>query len=133
VAIPAEAHRLYRETPECVGVHVGGCVSDGRRFRSMAHAHTRGEHRGWICVLAARRLSDPIIAAHELAHLTSGTDGHTDAWRAECVRLGGSLDPQGRGSLRGYHRRDCPAKVVGLECACVPIAAARPAGEAVRS
>lgn len=83
---------------------VGGCVERGigSSFRSQAHAHTSGEHQGWICVRSHRRLfaqernEDGSWTAvhrpsrlmwHEYAHIVSG-HGHDDAWRATMRDLG---------------------------------------------
>lgn len=87
------------------GVFVGGCVArgDGSSFHAMAHAHSDGDHRGWICVRAAKRLADDMLMLHELAHLSSG-DGHTDRWRREVLALGGTLDAV-PGSLKSFHKR----------------------------
>jgi hypothetical protein len=58
-----------------VGVFVGGCVKrgEGSRFRSKAHTHIKGEFKGWMCVLSAKRLSARELLLHELAHLISGS------------------------------------------------------------
>lgn len=94
--------------PEVAGVFIGGCVERGigSRFRHQAHAHTSGEHKGWICVLSHRRLFASVrytdawgdtywdtsdrpsrLMWHEYAHVTTG-HGHDDRWRTEMRRLG---------------------------------------------
>jgi len=81
------------QRPEVIGVFVGGCVErgDGSRFRRKAHAHTQGTHKGWICVLSAKRLVERMLTLHELAHIITGL-GHVDKWREKCLELGGTLD-----------------------------------------
>lgn len=95
--------------PAVAGVFVGGCVArgDGSRFRAKAHAHTQGEHSGWICILSARRLSSKMLMLHELAHIITGC-GHTDPWRECLLALGGTLDEVWEGKdciLKSYHKR----------------------------
>lgn len=100
------------QRPEVAGVFVGGCVArgDGSSFRHTAHSHTEGTHKGWICVRAARRLSERVLMLHELAHILTG-EGHTDKWRAKLLELGGTLEgleiKRPRGTLWncrvGYH------------------------------
>lgn len=87
-----------------VGVYVGGCVAkgDGSRFRRKAHAHTEGPHRGWICILSAKRLADTMLMLHELAHIVSG-EGHEDGFRTVLLQLGGTLDATG--SMGECHKR----------------------------
>ncbi len=87
------------------GVFVGGCVErgEGSRFRAKAHAHTRGEFRGWICVLSGKRLACRELLLHEAAHLIAGC-GHTDKWRKVLLEIGGTLDPVGT-ILKSYHKR----------------------------
>lgn len=58
-------------------VHVGGCVRTGLPI-NVAHAHTRGPLRGWICIMPGY---GPEVLDHELAHLALG-QGHTRAWTA---------------------------------------------------
>ena len=43
----------------------------------VAHAHTRGPYRGWICILPG---SSDMVLDHELAHIAAGHGGHTRAW-----------------------------------------------------
>ena len=98
--------------PEVAGIFVGGCVArgEGSRFRHKAHAHTSGPHKGWLCVLAARRLQQEELMLHEVAHLIAGC-GHTDKWRRVLLEIGGTLgpviDPTSRGGLllRSYRKR----------------------------
>lgn len=84
---------LYTGHPEVKGVFVQGCVArgDGSSFRRMAHAHTGGEHSGWICVRSPRRLTQKRLMIHELAHILTGA-GHTDKWRAKVRELGGTIE-----------------------------------------
>lgn len=92
--------------PEVKGVFVGGCVARGvgSRFRSKAHAHIHGEHRGWICYLVARRLKSRLLNLHELAHIVT-REGHTKRWREYLLQIGGTLDEvleeDGKGVLIG--------------------------------
>lgn len=91
--------------PEVKGVFVGGCVSRGvgSRFRAKAHAHTSGEHCGWICFLSEKRLTCRMLCLHELAHIVT-KEGHTKRWRDFLLQIGGTLDPVGD-ILRDYHPR----------------------------
>lgn len=94
---------------EVRGVCVGGCV-DGSRLSGnrWAHAHTRGNHLGWICYRNEHVLASREVAIHELAHLVRGDGGCHDAlWRETCLELGGSLDSHevaGKWS-KAYHKR----------------------------
>lgn len=82
------------------GIFLGGCVRvgdvcelpKGRRGgpAPLAHAHTGGEFKGWICF----QLPEYFYGAnyhhlrmHELAHIISG-EGHTDRWRRALEALG---------------------------------------------
>jgi hypothetical protein len=103
------------EHPELRGVFVGGCVDRGvgSRFRAKAHAHTHGEHRGWICFLSANWLHLRLMWLHELAHVVT-REGHTARWRAFLLQIGGTLDKVYDGDrcvMRSYHPRSRP-KVV---------------------
>lgn len=93
------------------GVFVGGCVTRGvgSSFRAKAHAHCHGSHAGWLCFRRADRLRCRELVIHELAHLVAGA-GHTDAWRAAVIKLGGTLDAV-PGVLRSYHKRGRTAVV----------------------
>ena len=88
------------------GLYVGGCVArgPGSRFRAKAHAHTGGEHQGWLCFLSERRLRDRLLVLHELAHLKAGAVGHTDSWRRVLIEIGGTLD-EVPGLLKSYHKK----------------------------
>lgn len=83
---------LKRE--EVKGVFVNGCVDrgDGSRFRRKAHAHTEGKNKGWICLLSIKRLVEPMLIKHELAHILTN-EGHTDKFREKLLELGGTIDP----------------------------------------
>ena len=86
--------KILLNTWSIKGVYVGGCVArgDGSSFRSKAHAHIIGRYTGWLCFRRADRLMCESLVIHELAHLTTG-HGHDDTWRAEVMRLGGTLEP----------------------------------------
>lgn len=93
--MPIVDYKPFKEYPEVKGIFQGGCVSrgDGSRFRRLAHAHTDGQHQGWICVLGRSRplLTDSgkptQLMLHELAHILTGK-GHVDEWRAKARELG---------------------------------------------
>lgn len=96
---------LLRDFPEVMGVFTGGCVErgEGSRFRAKAHAHTDGDHAGWICFLSWKRLSSRELMLHEIAHVLTGA-GHTDKWRERLLQIGGTLD-EVPGLLKSYHKR----------------------------
>jgi len=116
-----------------VGLFVGGCVArgDGSRFRRQAHAHTAGDHKGWICVLSVKRLAEPDLMKHEAAHLISG-EGHTAKFRAVLAALhGGALPKRERmvprqsswGCRATYHglckgKSDAPTRPGRCRCWC---------------
>lgn len=91
--------------PEVKGVFVGGCVARGvgSRFRAKAHAHTSGEHCGWICFLSEKRLTCRMLCLHERAHIVT-KEGHTKRWREYLLQIGGTLDPV-EDILGDYHPR----------------------------
>jgi hypothetical protein len=96
-----------KDHPSLRGVFVGGCVERGvgSRFRAKAHAHTHGEHRGWVCFLSGKWLHVRDLWLHELAHVVT-REGHTNRWRAFLLQIGGTLDPvsdNGVVVLRSYH------------------------------
>lgn len=89
--------------PEVKGLFVGGCIERGvgSSFRAQAHAHTEGQHAGWICVRSHRRIFGQTrnefggwvttdrpsrLMWHEYAHIRTG-HGHDDKWRAEMRAL----------------------------------------------
>jgi len=80
--------------PELRGVFVGGCVARGvgSKFRAVAHAHTTGVHRGWICFRSRLWLHVRALWLHELAHIVTRS-GHTPRWRLFLIQIGGTLDP----------------------------------------
>ena len=91
--------------PEVKGIFVGGCVErgEGSRFRAKAHTHFRGDHKGWVCVLSAKRLTERMLMLHEAAHaITPG--GHVDKWRATLLQIGGTLDAIPSIS-KSYHKK----------------------------
>lgn len=97
------------EWPACIkghrevkGVYVGGCVighdkrfyrTDGNKRIALAHAHTKGKHRGWICVPYKTRLRAKFLMLHELAHLKERKHHHEKKWRKAVKKLGGTLKP----------------------------------------
>lgn len=90
--IPAPPSLPY--LTDCAGVFVGGCVERGvgSRFRSQAHAHTSGSHKGWVCFLSRRRVwtitgNPGRVWMHEVAHILTG-HGHDVIWRAKMHELG---------------------------------------------
>jgi hypothetical protein len=115
VTIRALAPELWPEDlrHEAVrGVAVGGCGPEGSRIHDpdIAHAHTDGLSRGWICFGSEAALADRQTRLHELAHVVTG-DGHTARWRACLLSLGGSLDAVPGGS-RSYHPVERPGRRV---------------------
>ncbi len=104
-SLPREAWPADLVHPAVAGVFVGGCVERGvgSRFRRKAHAHFQGPHKGWICFLSARRLTERMLVLHELAHLLS-PGGHDDRWREALLALGGTLD-EVPGILKSYQKR----------------------------
>lgn len=108
--VPPEGIPEVLRRPEVAGVFIGGCVARGlgSSFRAQAHAHTSGEHLGWICIRGWRRLYQRQLLLHELAHVIT-RQGHTDRWR-NCLReLGGRVEAQCRKRVRkpcacGKHR-----------------------------
>lgn len=101
----------YFQYEEVKGVFVGGCVDrgEGSRFRAKAHAHTSGMNKGWLCFLSIKRIMEPMLVKHEVAHLLT-EDRHTDKWREKVLKLGGTLDAcnsiiDGQELLRSYQKR----------------------------
>lgn len=63
----------------------------------------RGQHRGWICILSAKRIAEPLLLLHELAHLITGV-GHEDQFRRVLLAIGGTLDRFP--GVKDYHKRE---------------------------
>ena len=81
------------------GVSVGYCISDGRKFRRMAHAHNRKNDKyfGWICILSSKRLrmnngKPSMLMLHELAHILTPNHWHDDTWRKSVRAIGGTIN-----------------------------------------
>lgn len=92
ISLPRSAWPEDLRHPEVKGVCVGGCVVSGKRLGSLhAHAHIRGEHRGWICFRSAQTLAEVTTRKHELAHVVT-REGHTRRWREFLLQIGGTLD-----------------------------------------
>lgn len=101
-----------KQFPEVKGIFANGCVQrgEGSRFRAKAHAHTKGEYKGWICFLSEKRLSSRELLLHEIAHIITN-QGHTDKWRSKLLEIGGTLDPvfETNGKkilLKSYHKKE---------------------------
>jgi hypothetical protein len=93
---------------QVTAVFVGGCTARGvgSAFRRQAHAHNRrgDPHFGVVCVRSHRRLyaahRDDLTGAwgvtgrpsrvmwHEMAHILTPNQGHSDRWRAMMQDLG---------------------------------------------
>lgn len=103
--IPVAEWPVELKHPEVKGVFCGGCVARGvgSRFRAKAHAHTgrNDPHRGWICFLSDKRLTERLLCLHELAHIVT-KEGHTKRWRDYLLQIGGTLD-EVPGLMRSYH------------------------------
>jgi hypothetical protein len=110
-----------RHFQEVKGLAIKECYIDGefslnknaRGAGDIAHAHCGygdrclpGYGSGWICFRDEEIARDKYVLLHEVAHLRAppygSGDGHHDAWRAEVLRLGGTLKAHGRG--RSYHK-----------------------------
>ena len=91
--------------PAVKGVFAGGCVErgEGSRFRAKAHTHAQGDHKGWVCVLSPRRLTERLLMLHEAAHAITGL-GHVDKWRKKLLEIGGTLDAI-PGISKSYHKK----------------------------
>ena len=79
------------------GIFHGGCIErkEGSSFRAKAHAHIKGNYKGWICFRSAKRLKQKWIVIHELAHVITG-HGHSKKFY-QCVRrLGGKITANDR-------------------------------------
>lgn len=112
--MPVTEYPEFADRPEFVGLFVGGCVErgDGSSFRAQAHAHNQpgDEHQGWVCVRSPRRLytaagTPSQVMLHELAHLLTPGQGHTDAWRAMARSLGYRVRAHEEKRLRPAARR----------------------------
>lgn len=113
---PAILHEHY----SVAGVAIGGCVDGNHWFRKLAHAHTgrRDKYRGWICFLSPRRLAEPRLLIHELAHILTG-QGHTDTWRRMVLQLGGKLEPHEHKRLKQRPTHSGLYREHHLECPCL--------------
>lgn len=84
---------------EVAGVSLGGCceaIGTQRKgaFRRVAHAHVKGEHQDWICVLSDKesKLVTPAgrptaLLIHEYGHVVTHA-WHTKVWGAAVANLG---------------------------------------------
>lgn len=97
---PDEWPACLRGQSKVKGVYVGGCIigHDKRFYRTednqrvaLAHAHTKGKHKGFICIPYKSRLRDKRLMLHELAHIMAG-GGHSFKWKHILLSLGGSLE-----------------------------------------
>lgn len=95
---------------ELKGLCVGGCIvtgkwSKGRRikkadgsylknkkgivvreFPAVAHAHTQGQFKGYICFSDIENFLNEKTGKHELAHIIT-SEGHTKKWAEKYVEL----------------------------------------------
>jgi hypothetical protein len=92
------------EMAQATGIFLGGCIDRGKGNISskarcdLAHAHIRGDLRGWICFQLPEYFHDPSynwLRMHELAHIISG-QGHTEKWRRVMQELGQDIPEQYR-------------------------------------
>lgn len=72
-----------------IQLHAPGCVVTGLALPDPAHAHVRGEYRGWICLADPALAADTPLVLHEVAHLLAGHRGHTRTWMRIYAELGG--------------------------------------------
>lgn len=103
--VPADqVPEVLRGYAALAGIFIGGCVERGvgSSFRAQAHAHTRGEKKGWICIRGWRRLYQRALLIHELAHILTSA-GHDDRWRKKVRELGGRVEAR----YQKQERRPC--------------------------
>jgi hypothetical protein len=106
IVLPRSAWPADLQHPEVKGIAVGGCGPKGTRLgRLHAHAHTRGESRGWICFRSNVSFAEKMTRLHELAHVVT-REGHTKHWREFLLQIGGTLDAVA--GCRDYHPRKRP-------------------------
>src|SRR5687768_9649800 len=72
-----------QDMPGVKGVFLGGCISRGlgrlsekKNGKAYAHAHIKGDHKGWVCFQLPEYLENEYIRMHELAHILTG-EAHT--------------------------------------------------------
>ena len=92
IILPREAWPEDLQHPEVKGIAIGGCGPKGTRLGSLhAHAHTKGESRGWICFRSGVTFQEKTTRLHELAHVVT-REGHTKRWREFLLQIGGTLE-----------------------------------------
>lgn len=108
--LPRSAWPADLQHPEVKGIAIGGCRVSGKRLggRLHAHAHIRGESRGWICFRSPATFEEKTTRLHELAHVVT-REGHTKRWREFLLQIGGTLDAVA--GCRDHHPRKRPRVV----------------------
>jgi|SRR5271166_2324914 len=95
--------KFLEEFSEIKGICYGECIwGTSSKFSSIAnisgfaHAHcdmADPKYFGWICLKHKYMIKNPLLMAHEYAHIFVGHEHyHDDMWRRWCVKLGGTLE-----------------------------------------
>lgn len=82
--------------PEFKGACIHECIGGNHLPRFVlaeSHVYPKDAFRGWICFKNLFCLLDKQLLIHEMSHvLTDYNQGHSDAWRAKVLELGGHLN-----------------------------------------
>ena len=89
--LATELPEFMQKCSKLKGCYIGGCIANpskkwSTKIYGAAHAHTAGDHKGFICFHTVKDFQKQTTCAHELAHIIT-EKGHTYNWAKTYVSL----------------------------------------------